>query len=107
MTADELEHAYTRALALTQRMVDAARAAEWETLVALERERDAVVDLLRREDTESPRDAAWRARKRDLLATMLALDEEVRTLTEDWMHELRDILANVATARKVNKTYES
>jgi hypothetical protein len=36
---------------------------------------------------------------------MLALDEEVRTLTEDWMHELREILSDVTTARKVNTTY--
>ncbi len=107
MTSEELEHAYARALELTERMVDAARAAQWEALVALERERDALVEKLRREDTEPPRTARWRERKRDLLARMLALDEEVRTLTEDWMHELRDILANVATERKVNKTYQN
>lgn len=88
-------------------MVDAARAAQWEALVGVERERDALVETLRREDTEPPKSARWRERKRDLLARMLALDEEVRTLTEDWMHELREILANVATERKVNKTYQS
>ncbi len=107
MTAEELEHAYARALELTERMVEAARAAQWEALVALERERDALVETLRREDTEPMKTARWRERKRDLLARMLSLDEQVRTLTEDWMHELRDILANVSTERKVNKTYQS
>ncbi len=107
MTAEELEHAYARALALTEQMVDAARSAQWESLVTLERERDALVDMLRREDTEPPRSARWRERKRELIARMLGLDEEVRTLTEDWMHELRDILANVSIERKVTKTYQS
>lgn len=88
-------------------MVEAARAAQWEALVALERDRDALVEMLRREDTEPPKSARWRELKRDLLARMLALDEDVRTLTEDWMHELRDILANVSTERKVQKTYQS
>ncbi len=105
MTPAEIDRAYTQALELTQRMVEAARAGEWDALVAAERERDTLVESIRLVDTEPPRDARWRDRKRDLLGRMLALDEEVRTLTEDWMHELREILSDVTTARKVNKTY--
>ena len=47
-----------------------------------------------------------RARKRELIESIMRRDTEVRALTEDWMHELRDILASANNSQRLSKTYD-
>lgn len=58
------------ALALTQAMLEAARAADWEQLVVLEAERHPLVTQPVPQDEDSAR----------LLGQLLALDRELQTL---------------------------
>jgi flagellar protein FliT len=104
-TSERIISRWEAALALTRRMLETARRSDWEALVQLERERDQLIEEIRREDVEPLRSAAQRGRRRDVLQAMLALDEEIRALTEDWMRELREILASVNTSQRLNKTY--
>jgi flagellar protein FliT len=98
--------AYADVLALTERMLESARANDWDGLVRLEQERDRQVALLRQQDADPGRDPRLRARKRELIETILARDAEIRALTEDWMHELREILESAGNVQRLNKTYE-
>jgi ABC-type transport system involved in cytochrome bd biosynthesis fused ATPase/permease subunit len=64
------------------------------------------VALLRQQDVDPGRVPALRARKRALIETIMARDAEVRSLTEDWMHELREILESAGNVQKLHKTYD-
>lgn len=105
MTQEQIVEAYRRALALTEEMFDAAHAGDWDRLVATERDRDRLVEAIRERDADPPKSGELRQRIRDLIEQILARDEEIRSLTQDWMHELREILANTETAQRLNKTY--
>jgi hypothetical protein len=48
---------------------------------------------------------ALRARKRELLQKILSRDEEIRILTQDWMHELREILDSASNTQRLNRAY--
>ncbi len=97
--------AYERALALTHSMLEAARRGDWDELVRIEGERARVVEQIRTEDAEPARDPRQAGRKREIMAEMLRTDEQVQLLTQDWMHELREILGSISTAKRLTKTY--
>lgn len=105
MTADGILAAWEQALALTGQMLEAARSSDWDRLVELERSRDQLLDALRREDRDPPGTAQQRARKREIIQAMLEQDESIRLLTQDWMRELREILASVSNSQRLGKTY--
>jgi flagellar protein FliT len=97
--------AYERALSLTQAMLDSARKGDWDELVRLEGERSRLVEQIRHEDPEPGRDATRVGRKRQIMTEMLQADEQVQLLTQDWMHELREVLGSVSTAQRLTRTY--
>ncbi len=87
---------YEQMCALSSRMVEAARANDWDRLIALER---AVAELrealLHTGDvgTESPEEAE---RRRALIRRILEDDAEVRRHTEPWMEKVRRFLTGHA-----------
>jgi len=87
--------AYERALELTRVMLDAARKGDWDRLVTLEKERSIYIERIRMLDPGALRDANSRERKREIIAEMLRSDEQIQALTQDWMHELREVLGNI------------
>jgi hypothetical protein len=98
-------NAYEAALELTERMLVCAREARWDQLVELEKERGGLIESLGRADADPARDTAARDGKRRILERMIACDEEISTLTQDWMAELRQILNSVDTSNKLERTY--
>ena len=96
---------YERALEVTRAMLEAARASDWDRLVQLEQERARLVERLRLEDPDPGNDLASRDRKRELIVEMLRLDEQIQMLTQDWMHELRDVLGSIGDEQRLNRTY--
>jgi hypothetical protein len=97
--------AYERALELSRAMLEAARKSDWDQLVALERERAQVVDDIRVADPDPGRDPVTRARKRELIQAVLQCDEQIQLLTQDWMHELREVLGSISTEQRLTQTY--
>ncbi|WP_284155424.1 flagellar protein FliT [Sulfuricystis multivorans] len=87
---------YEQMCALSARMVEAARANDWDRLIALER---AVAELreslLQNGDTgfDRPEDAL---RRRALIRRILEDDAEVRRHTEPWMEKVRRFLTGNA-----------
>lgn len=96
---------YERALALTRAMLDAARKGDWDELVRLESERSRLIDRIRAQDPDPGRDAGAAVRKRQVMTEMLQVDEQVQLLTQDWMHELRDVLGSIGNAQRLTRTY--
>ena len=96
---------YEKALELTRSMLEAAQKSEWERLVALERERGALIDELRDLDRDPARDTREREHKRALLRETMQLDEQVEILTRDWMRELREVLASISAEQRLSRTY--
>jgi len=96
--------AYEHALSLTRDMLESARNGNWENLVKLESDRARIIDQLRAQDTPPSRDASA-GRKRELITELLKLDEQIQVLSQDWMHELREILGSVSTEQRLSRTY--
>ena len=104
MSGNSVLAQYEHALALTRDMLAYARAGDWDNLLKLEPERSRVVDELRAQDPSPGKDAKV-GRKREVISEMLRMDEEIQLLTQDWMHELRDILNSVSTEQRLSRTY--
>lgn len=98
--------AYESAWALTQQMLDSAKQSDWERLVELEQQRSKIIEYLETLDA-GVAEGRWRERKRELIQAILSADEEIRTLTRDWMRELREVLNSVSAEQKLNKSYGS
>lgn len=96
---------YARTLELTRSMLEAAQKAEWERLVALERERAVLIGQLRDLDHDAGRNVAERERKRALLREIMQLDEQIEVLTRDWMRELREVLGSINAEQRLSRTY--
>jgi hypothetical protein len=99
--------AYEDALELTERMLACARSAQWDRLVELEKERGLLIEAIGRRPPEPGRGDAAREDKRRILQRMIACDQEIAMLTQDWMGELRQILNSVDTRHKLERTYST
>lgn len=98
---------YEEALALTERMLDAARKAEWDQLVKLEISRGRLLDELRESNQGPPESHEAGVQRRVLIEAILEHDRDIKLLTQDWMHELRDILGSATAQRLLNRAYET
>lgn len=107
MLVSEHIDAYSQALALTDQMLDAARNSEWDRLVQLEIARGRLLDQIREANQGPPTSHEAGLQRRELIESILAKDEKIKLLTQDWMHELRDILGSATAQRLLNKTYEA
>jgi flagellar protein FliT len=96
---------YEQMCALSTRMVEAARASDWERLIDLEH---AVADLretlLKEAENGSinPREAE---KKHELIQRILRDDAEVRRHTEPWMEQVRRFLTGNVRQRQVDRAY--
>ena len=96
---------YEKALDLTHAMLEAARKSDWNRLLGLEKERAALVDQLRALDVDPAGDLRARARKREMIRTIMQCDEQIDILTRDWMRELREVLGSINAEQKLSQTY--
>jgi flagellar protein FliT len=96
---------YEQMCALSNRMVEAARAHDWEQLIDLER---AVADLretLTQDAERAPVDAHESAKKRALIQRILQDDAEVRRHTEPWMEHVRHFLTGNVRKQRIDQAY--
>lgn len=90
---------------LSSRMVDAARAGEWDSLIELERDVTGLRNVLMAIPDDSNSPAGDLARKRSLIQRILEDDAEVRRHTEPWMEHVRQFLGDGQHRRDVEKAY--
>lgn len=90
---------------LSARMVDAARANDWESLITLESAVAVLRGKLMSEDSNVGLTDAELERKSRLIQQILQDDAEVRRHTEPWMEHLRQFLGSSAKQRQVERAY--
>ena len=90
----------------TGEMVEAARASDWDKLVALEKECSALIERLKGTDASPKTSANFVERKITYIRKALADDAEVRRYTEPWMNQLEAYIGSARRTRKVLRAYE-
>lgn len=95
---------YEQMCALSTRMVEAARANDWNRLIDLE---NAVAGLRAtlQETENGGSDAQEADKKRELIQRILRDDAEIRRHTEPWMEQVRRFLTGNARKRQVDQAY--
>lgn len=93
---------YRQIRELTGRMLEAARAGDWDTLVELEAGRRAAVEAV----TNEPVVFGALASERDaIIRAILQADQEIADLVRAWRTELNGMLASLAAQRKLERVY--
>ena len=96
---------YEQMCALSTRMVEAARASDWERLIDLERAVSSLRETLLKEadnGSTNPREAE---KKHELIQRILRDDAEVRRHTEPWMEQVRRFLTGNVRKHQVDQAY--
>ncbi|WP_228895371.1 flagellar protein FliT [Pseudoduganella aquatica] len=88
MTSNEVLAMYENVATLTNNMVMAARASDWESLGRLENQTAVATATVAAGATVAPLEGAARQRKIDLLKQILANDRAVRDVTEPWLNRV-------------------
>jgi len=96
---------YAQIALLTRRMLDAARASDWDTLIALERECVSHFEQLIGGDGRQPDDAGYRSRKAALIRGILDDDAEIRLLVEPWLAQLAVLIGNTRQQSRLQNAY--
>jgi flagellar protein FliT len=97
---------YEEMSSLSTRMVEAARANDWNRLVSLEQ----AVAALRRTLMDSPDDNLSQGEvnlKATLIQRILDDDAEIRRHTEPWMEQVRQYLGSTVRQRRINDAYSA
>jgi len=90
---------------LSSRMVEAARAGDWDNLLALEHGVSRLRETLMATPDDSDLPVGDMTRKRSLIQSILKDDAEVRRHTEPWMEHVRRYLGDSVRRRDVEKAY--
>jgi flagellar protein FliT len=96
---------YEQMCALSTRMVEAARANDWQRLIDLEHAVAGLRDTLMQEADSGSADPREADRKRELIQRILKDDAEVRRHTEPWMEQVRRFLSGNVRKRRVDQAY--
>jgi flagellar protein FliT len=105
MNAQEILSVYDAMAGLTDQMLAAANASDWDRLVQLETQCAACVRQLKASGSDGPLSGAERARKVDAIRRILAADRKIRDLTQPWMAKLSAMINNTVTERRVARAY--
>ena len=96
---------YEQMCALSNRMVEAARANDWESLIDLERAVANLRETLTKDAVSAGSDPREVEIKRAMIQRILKDDAEVRRHTEPWMEQVRRFLNGDARKRQVDRAY--
>jgi len=107
MNNQEMITLYETVAIITDQMLAAARAGDWDQLVALETRCASHIAILKAKDGPAPLTGAVRDRKVQIIQKILADDREIRTYTEPWMTKLTALINSTGTERKLSQAYGS
>jgi len=102
MNAIEL---YETMSTLSGQMAEAARAGDWDKLVALEAKCAGLARQLEASEPSTPVPLEHRDRKVALIHRILADDAEVRRHTEPWMAQIKPFLGAGVRGRELRRAY--
>lgn len=90
---------------ITRDMLEAARASDWEQLVAHEQAYAAQSALLFSLASTQPQDPAFRRRKTELIRGMLEDDACIRALADPWLSRLSALIGDTRQQTRLLHTY--
>jgi flagellar protein FliT len=96
---------YEEMSTLSARMVEAARANDWDNLIRLEKSVVALRLSLTTEDDNGRLTPSELDAKRALIQRILDDDAEIRRYTEPWMEQVRQFLGGKASGKQVESAY--
>ena len=96
---------YESLSSITSQMRNAANHGHWEQLVSLEQECSYHVSAMKALDTTAKLDEETRQRKIQLIKKILADDAEIRSCTEVWMEQLRNIMQSNRQEQRLRQVY--
>ncbi len=105
MTSQDVVTVYEEMVVITEQMVQAASASDWDMLVTLERQCAAHLRNLTENEQRVALVGASRTRKVDAIRKMLADDRKIRDLTMPWMAKLSALISNSGAERRLARAY--
>ena len=106
MSAQEVVSVYETMVGITEQMLAAATANDWERLAQLEHQCAACVRQLKaNEALGQPLAAPERTRKANAIRKMLDSDRKIRDLTQPWMARLSALISNNKVERRIARAY--
>ena len=93
---------YEAIAASSRRMLDAARAGDWDAVGQEEDRCRALISTLKRSHPEAAVASAARRQRLALLRAMLADDAEIRELSEPWLKQLEALRPASSAATRPN-----
>ncbi|MCP5252209.1 MAG: flagellar protein FliT [Nitrosomonas sp.] len=98
---------YEDILATTDKMLDAAKRNEWDTLIALERQCRELTQKLATNETELPLSYEHQQKKIEIIHQVLDHDAQIRQITEPWMTKLQEMISANRYKRNLQQTYQT
>jgi len=105
MNEQEVVSLYEAMVGITDQMLAAATANDWDRLATLELQCAACVRQLKANGDGQPLAGQERVRKVDAIRRMLAADRQIRDLTQPWMAKLSAMINNKGNERRVARAY--
>ena len=105
MTSLDVVTTYEAMVVLTEQMLDAASASDWDRLVVLEQQCAAHVRTLKANEAPVALVGASRTRKVQAIRKMLDDDRKIRDLTTPWMAKLSALINNSGAERRLARAY--
>lgn len=99
-----VEH-YRHMAAISQRMLAAAIADDWDRVCEAEKECARVIDDLSMIGDLSPTDPALRRQKLELMQRVLADDAAIRLLSQPWLKKLDALLQTTDSKARLGRAY--
>lgn len=107
MTTQKVLQLYGAMAKLSEMMVAAATAGDWDMLVQLEQQCAAHTRTLKQQEPAEPLRGEQRERKIELIRQILMADRQIRDLTMPWMTQLTALINNTKTERRLINAYGS
>jgi flagellar protein FliT len=105
MTGQDIVSVYEAMAGISDQMLAAASANDWDRVVQLEHQCNACVRQLKAHGDGQPLAGQERVRKVNAIRKMLASDRQIRDLTQPWMAKLSALMNNNATERRLARAY--
>lgn len=105
MNSQQVIALYEAVSSITDQMLAAARAGDWDKLVQLEEHCAKHVQTLREGEPPEPLTGGAREHKIRIIHKILADDREIRNLTEPWMAHLAAMINSTGRERKLSNAY--
>jgi flagellar protein FliT len=105
MSGQDIVSVYEAMAGITDQMLAAAAANDWERVVQLEQQCNACVRQLKAGGDGRPLAAPERERKVNAIRKMLDSDRRIRDLTQPWMARLSALMNNNVTERRLARAY--